>query len=125
MRFIGWGIAAIVLSGICITQASAQMSEKERNQFLRDMANIVAAESFCNLSYDNQAISDYIASKIPATDMSFGNDFRRETYNAKMLLQETAKEQSARTIYCTAEIRVAYQLGFIKNVKDGQLPSSF
>lgn len=122
---IGLFAAAIVLSGICITQASAQMSEKERNQFLRDMANIVAAESFCHLSYDNQAISDYIASKIPATDMSFGNDLRHEVYFTKNALQETLKEGSARTMYCTAEIRAAHQLGFIKNVKDGQLPSSF
>ena len=125
MRFIGWVAAAIVLCVVSITQASAQMSEKERNQFLRDMANIVAAESFCHLSYDNQAISDYIASKITSADMAFGDDFRSEVYNTKMLLQETLKEDSARTMYCTAEIRAAHQLGFIKNVKDGHLPSSF
>lgn len=124
MRTIGF-TAAIILCVVNIAQASGEMSEKERNQFLRDMANIVAAESFCHLSYDNQAISDYISAKIPPTDMAFGDDFRRETYNTKMVLQETAKEQSARTIYCTAEIRAAHQLGFIKNAKDGHLPSSF
>lgn len=124
MRFIGF-TAAIILCVVNITQASGEISEKERNQFLRDMANIVAAESFCHLSYNNQAISDYIASKIPPTDMSFGNDLRREVYNTKLVLQETLKEDSARTMYCTAEIRAAYQLGFIKNAKDGHLPSSF
>jgi len=124
MRFIGF-TAAIILWFVNIAQASAQMSEKERNQFLRDMANIVAAESFCHLSYDNQAVSDYIAAKIPTADMAFGNDLRREVYNTKMALQETLKEDSARTMYCTAEIRAAHQLGFIKNAKDGHLPSSF
>lgn len=124
MRTIGF-TAAIILCVVNIAQASGEMSEKERNQFLRDMANIVAAESFCHLSYDNQAVSDYIAAKIPTADMAFGNDLRREVYNTKMALQETLKEDSARTMYCTAEIRAAYQLGFIKNAKDGHLPSSF
>lgn len=124
MRFFGF-TAAIILCIVNIAQASGEMSEKERNQFMRDMANIVAAESFCHLSYDNQAVSDYIAAKIPTADMAFGNDLRREVYNTKMVLQETLKEDSARTMYCTAEIRAAYQLGFIKNAKDGHLPSSF
>lgn len=124
MRFFGF-TAAIILCIVNIAQASGEMSEKERNQFMRDMANIVAAESFCHLSYDNQAVSDYIAAKIPTADMAFGNDLRREVYNTKMALQETLKEDSARTMYCTAEIRAAYQLGFIKNAKDGHLPSSF
>ena len=124
MRTIGF-TAAIILCVVNIAQASGEMGEKERNQFLRDMANIVAAESFCHLSYDNQAVSDYIAAKIPTADMAFGNDLRREVYNTKMALQETLKENSARTMYCTAEIRAAYQLGFIRNAKDGHLPSSF
>lgn len=123
MRFIGFLSVIIVLVGI--TQASAEMTEKERNQFLRDMANVVAAESFCHLSYDMQAISDYISNKIPATDMAFGDDIRHEVFNTKMVLAESLKEDSARTIYCTAQIRVAHQLGFIKNAQDGHVPSSF
>lgn len=123
MRFIGFLSVIIVLAGI--TQASAEMTDKERNQFLRDMANVVAAESFCNLSYDMQAISDYIANKIPETDMAFGDDIRHEVFTTKMVLAESLKEDSARTIYCTAQIRVAHQLGFIKNAQDGHVPSSF
>lgn len=123
MRFIGFLSVIIVLVGI--TQASAEMTEKERNQFLQNMANVVAAESFCHLSYDMQAISDYISNKIPATDMAFGDDIRHEVFNTKMVLAESLKERSARTMYCTAQIRVAHQLGFIINAQDGHVPSSF
>lgn len=123
MRFIEFLSVIIILAGS--TQASAEMTDKERNQFLRDMANVVAAESFCHLSYDMQAISDYIANKIPATDTAFAADIRREVFNTKMVLAESLKEDSARTMYCTAQIRVAHQLGFIKNAQDGHVPSSF
>lgn len=124
MRFIGF-VAAIIVLGVNTTQVSAEMSDKERNQFLRDMANVIAAESFCNVKYDMQAVSDYIAKKIPADDLAFGNDIRREAYNTKMALAESLKEGSARTIYCTAQIRAAHHLGFVKNAPDGHVPSSF
>lgn len=108
-----------------VIQATAQTDKPKRSELIYGMANIIAAEKFCNVEYDVQAISDYLAHNVPPTDLTFGDDLRREAAAISENVKQKMNSDSAKTMYCTVQIRAAYNLGFIKrDTNEGQSQSS-
>lgn len=121
MRFI-----LICFLAVMAGNAYADQSQKDRYEFMDSMADIAIAEQFCGLEYNQQAISDYIAANVSADDKAFGSELRIRIDNLRSNISVEIKETSARTMYCTQQLRIAYRLGFIsKEAVDGHVSSSF
>ena len=107
MRLVLAGIAVL---GFCVaTQAAADTAKP---QLVYALGDVLASEEYCELSYDQEAIADYVSKNVPASDMGFTDRLYTATAASKRSFNE--KTISEKTAHCTQVKRVAKLNGFIK-----------
>ena len=105
------GIAAAVLALAAVGLAGAQNFDSMR--LATDLGDVLASEEFCGLTYDQDAISTFIESKVKADDMSFTSTLRMMTDGVRYGLADMTDSQ--KTAHCRQTERVAKAYGFIKS----------
>ena len=77
------------------------------------LADVIAAEAACGLSYDQTAISRWIGDNVAAGDMEFTQTFNGYvTIDTYALGQMTASQKTA---HCAQVTRVAQTYGFLRD----------
>ncbi|WP_420023736.1 hypothetical protein ACN9JG_06145 [Cereibacter azotoformans] len=76
------------------------------------LGSILAAESFCGLSYDEAAVAAYIDNHVPADDMSFTSTLSVMVAGAEYSQQELSP--STKAAHCRSVERTARHYGFVQ-----------
>ncbi|WP_321446894.1 hypothetical protein [uncultured Cohaesibacter sp.] len=76
------------------------------------LGNLIAAEEFCDLSYNQDAIVSFIEQKVPADDLEFANYLDTSIRLSSDQLNEMSG--SRKTAFCTQIRRTAKHYGFSK-----------
>jgi len=76
-----------------------------------NLGSVLAAESFCGLTYDQDAISAWIDTNTDPGDMGFASSLSMMTDGASYELQ--GMSDSSRTAHCRSIERTARHYGFI------------
>lgn len=98
-------IAAIAFS------SSAFGQSLEMRQLASGLGDVIAAEAFCGLSYDQAAIETFINEKVPEDDLTFVGDLTASIEVSAF--DQEAMTQSAKTAHCTQIKRAAKAHGFL------------
>jgi hypothetical protein len=80
-------------------------------QFVTGLADILAAEEFCGLTYDQDAVSQLINERVAADDLGFTDLLKNMTYMAELRQDEFTR--SATTAHCVQIERLAAGFGFV------------
>ncbi|WP_296441269.1 signal recognition particle [Rhizobium sp. 60-20] len=85
---------------------------KDSGNLAMQLGRTLAAEQICDLTFDPDAIANFIKKNVPENDMEFSDLVSGST----VLTQSGAQSMSAssKVAFCTQEERVAHSLGFIK-----------
>jgi hypothetical protein len=108
MRFLC--LSAIASIFFLSTHANA-WSDLDRMKLSMALGDVLSSEKPCGLSYKQEAISKFIDSKVPATDMDFTSDLDMQTQGRAIMLQDMS--ESSKTAHCRQIERVAKSYGFI------------
>jgi len=101
----------LVLALLCAPKA-AQSQNVESMQLAQELGNLIASEKFCNLEYDQDAISAFIKGHVREDDMSFAGTLQLMTAGAEFQLKQMSP--SAKTAHCAQTARVARSYKFVK-----------
>lgn len=94
-----------IAPSLAMTQSMASMTAA------MNLGSVLAAESFCGLTYDQDAISDWIDANTDPGDMGFASSLSLMTDGAGYELQ--GMTDSSRTAHCRSIERTARHYGFI------------
>jgi hypothetical protein len=89
----------------------AGASGMESLQLAMHLGDVLASEQPCGLSYDQAAISAFIANKVKADDMGFTSNLNIYTFGATSQIRDMSTSQ--KTAHCAQIKRVAKQYKFI------------
>ena len=92
-------------------QPAFAWSETEQYDAASQLGSVIAAEGFCDMAYNQSAISAYIESTVPADDMGFASLL--DTTGDIAAYNQEGMAQSQKTAHCTQMRRVAKSFGFI------------
>ena len=95
---------------VALGTASAQGIESMT--LAQHLGSALAAETFCGLSHDQAAISDFIAKHVKRDDLGFASTVNLMT--GGMQEEQKSMSPSSKTAYCSQTARVARSYGFIK-----------
>ncbi len=76
------------------------------------LGDLLAAEGFCALAYDQAAIRDFIDKNVPPDDLNFAGELDIHARIAKSHLTEMSP--AMKIAYCLQTERVARHYGFVK-----------
>jgi len=100
---------ALILAG---SIPAIALNDLQRMELAQQLGSVLAGESACGLSYDQDAISDFIEAKVPADDMQFSGLLTLMTSGVEYEVSEMSVSQM--TAFCTQTRRVARSYGFTK-----------
>jgi hypothetical protein len=114
-RFFGGCGAPLLGALVLFAAASPRAADRDdaTQNLMRDLGDVLAAEEFCGLSYDQQAIRSFIEKNVPRDDMGFAGDLASHADDLKWSLYKEMTP-SQKTAYCTQEARVAKHYGFTR-----------
>jgi hypothetical protein len=103
-----------ILTGLLILSAPGLASAASLDSFTLATAlgDVLASESFCGLSYDQDAIKKFIDEHVHPNDMQFPSTLRMMTDGSQM--QNDSMSPSEKTAHCAQITRVARSYGFIQ-----------
>ena len=101
-------LTIVTACGVASTVAAEQQTFVTASQ----LGNMLASESFCGLSYDQDAIAGYISSMVPDTDMGFNGTMSMMITGIKTDFPKMSA--SEKTAHCAQTARVAKRYKFIK-----------
>lgn len=84
----------------------------DRMQLASRLASVIAAEKFCGLTYDQDAIAGFIDKKVAADDLGFAPEL--QNYITLEGFSQDKMTASAKTAHCRQIARVAVSYGFVK-----------
>ena len=105
-------VAVGLLLGIGMTQMSTAFS-LDSNELAVNLGSLLAAEEFCELSYDQDAIAAFIDEHVDADDLGFPSTLRMMTEGSKYQLDSLT--ESEKTAHCRQITRAAKSHGFLKD----------
>lgn len=76
-----------------------------------DLGSLLASETFCELSFDHDAIDAYIDAEVDHTDMGFATDLTGQIALAEFMQADMS--ESAKRAHCRAIAATARTHGFI------------
>lgn len=76
------------------------------------LANVLASEQICNLTFDQDAIEAWIEANVAADDMEFSGNLTGSMSLSEYMLDEMPP--SAQTAHCAQVRRVSKSFGFTK-----------
>ncbi|MEL6694179.1 MAG: hypothetical protein AAFQ12_14280 [Pseudomonadota bacterium] len=100
-----------IILAVLIAQPAWANAEREANKFAKDLASILAAESYCGLSYDPEAISALIAERVDPSVVSFAGNLDSHIWRESLNEDPSAGMKIAR---CAAVEQTARHFGFIE-----------
>lgn len=100
---------AVSMSGPALAQTTDMQAMTQANE----LGSILAAEEFCGLTYDQDAIQAWITSNVAADAMGFAGTLTMMVAGAEF--QQRDMSTSAKTAHCTAIRQTAKHYGFVKD----------
>src|SRR5687767_12187813 len=76
-----------------------------------NLGNLLASDSVCNLSFSEEAVSDFIVKNVPADDMEFAGYLQLYTDTGRRKLERM--DELSRAAHCTQARRVAEHYGLL------------
>ncbi|MEP2980453.1 MAG: signal recognition particle [Lentilitoribacter sp.] len=101
----------IILSASWLTNANSQDISKSI-QLAQNLGNLIASEQYCDLSYSQEAIADFVEMNVSAEDMEFPS--RLEGFITLSNFTLESKSLTAKMAHCTQITRLAKSHRFIK-----------
>lgn len=101
----------LILCALGATPAVA-MDDLEAMTMAGNLGTVIAAESFCGLTYDQTAIANYIRANVPPDRIGFADQLQTVIMMQGYSLDKMS--QSAKTAHCTSITQTAKFLGFVK-----------
>lgn len=98
---------AILASLTSLETAEAQST----HSIAQGLANLLASEEPCGLSYNQDVLADWIEANVPADDMNFSSYLSTYMFGAESKF--STMSGSTKTAHCTAIRRTAANYGFI------------
>ncbi|MFK0384999.1 hypothetical protein [Agrobacterium sp. NPDC090273] len=86
--------------------------KQSSNSVALQLGTVLAAEEFCDLSYDQEKIAAYIEKTVAADDMEFASRLQLMTDGKKF--QQENMSKTAKAAHCVQIRRVAKTNGFIR-----------
>ena len=102
---------AVVATLVVFLAGAAKAQSMDSMEIANQLGSVLASEQFCGLSYNQDAISKFIDTKVAAKDMGFAPML--ETMVAGAKFQQNGMSQSLKTAHCRQISRVAKAYGFI------------
>lgn len=96
----------LVAPGIAAAQDFDSMMKAQ------DLGSVLASETFCGLSYDQDAIGAWIDQNTDPADMGFAASLETMTMGAAYSLKDMSP--SGKTAHCRSIARTAQHYGFIQ-----------
>ena len=98
---------------ICIlmTTISHQAFAKDSTDVALQLGTVLASETFCNLSYNHEAIDAYVQKNVSADDMGFPSMLDMMTQGSEIQLRDMSS--SSKAAHCTQMRRIAKSYGFV------------
>lgn len=84
-------------------------SDTDRITFAGSLGSVLASEEMCGLTFNQQAITDLVAAKVPADDMEFPSTLNMMVSGAEFTNKRMSASQ--KTAHCAQISRVAKQYG--------------
>lgn len=103
---------AVLSAVVSLAAASAAFAQADTMMVASQLGNVLAAEEFCGLTYDQEAIQAFIEKNVRADDMGFAGMLSLMTGGSESKQREM--NASAKTAHCAQIRRVAKANGFIK-----------
>ena len=100
-----------IVSLALLSSAAVAWSDLDRMKLSSSLGDILASEKPCGLIYKQDAISKFINSKVPPSDMEFPSHLDMQTQGRAIMLKEMSA--SSKTAHCRQIERVAKSYGFI------------
>ena len=97
----------VVAAGV----GKAEMTGDERMELANDLAELLASEEPCRLTFDQKAVASFVETRVPADDLGFAGSVTFFMPGAKREIAEMGA--SEKTVRCTQAARVAKSYGFI------------
>lgn len=103
-----------ISSAACIaTAALPQPTESETYMFTSHLANVLSSEEVCGLSFDHDALGQWIAEQPEAASLSFANLLTTNRQLSDHSLQDLSG--SSKVAHCAGVQRFATDAGFLTN----------
>lgn len=103
-------IRAIVVALAPILATSALAQSSDTFMLSSELGSVIAAEEFCGLTYDQNAIAAFIENKVPADDMGFAGMLNMQVIGHGAMQEDMTP--SLKTAHCAQMGRVARSYGF-------------
>ena len=97
---------------VALVPAFAASQSLDSLEQARNLGSVLAAEEFCGLAYDQDAIGGWIDENTDPSDMGFASTLRLMTDGAAYDLRDMS--DSSRTAHCRAIERTARHYGFVE-----------
>lgn len=75
------------------------------------LGSVLAAEEFCGLTYDQEAIAAFINAEVAEDDLGFASMLQMQTQGLAVMQEEMNASQ--KTAHCAQTQRVARSYGFV------------
>jgi hypothetical protein len=109
-RFSGGRLGAAAFVTLFSTSAFCQ--KYDSLTLAQNLGYLLASETYCGFSYDQNAISKFIEQNVDASDLEFSAQLRLYTRTTKPDLETMTESQ--KTAHCTQSKRLAASFGFLK-----------
>ena len=91
--------------------AHAQNNFFEEQKFARELATILAGESFCSLKYEQPKVIEFINKSLPPTELQFTRTLASEISSAE--ISQNLMTPSVKIAHCIQVENAARQLRFL------------
>jgi hypothetical protein len=105
-------LAAVALTFTIIASPVSAADECNSDNCDLELGDMLGSETACGLTYDQDAIQNFIVKHVDPNDMGFAPSLLSLTAGTKALIGEMSA--SSLTAHCTQIRRVAKHYGFIK-----------
>ncbi len=102
---------SILLAALCTVPLPLAAQSLDSMRVAKDLGTILAAEEFCDLSYDQEAISNWIDENTDPADMGFSSTLNMMTEGSAFQLRDMS--ESSKTAHCRSIERTARHYGFV------------
>lgn len=107
-----FGRIAAALGVVLLGGGAGHASDIKLMALGMELGRVLAAEQPCGLSYDQAAISAFIAKRVPADDLSFMSNVEAGVGATEYEMKDMGASQ--KTVLCTQVARNAKAYGFVK-----------
>ena len=105
-------LRSFLIAALCTFPLSLSAQSLDSVRIATNLGTLLAAEEFCGLSYDQEAIGNWIDENTDPADMGFSSTLNMMTGGSAFELEDMS--ESSKTAHCRSIERTARHFGFIK-----------